>query len=97
MKRNIIRDSILLVILYFCFGITACNEQAGNSSNSEETAFKTNITQKDVDNSKILSLRLVVNDTYCKKTACECIHYLASREYEDLLGILKKIIILSLN
>jgi len=38
---------------------------------------------------KTLSLRLAVNDTYCKQTSCECVHYLASREYDDLQQILK--------
>lgn len=36
-----------------------------------------------------VSLRLAVNDTYCKATACECIHYLASREYEEVVEMLK--------
>jgi len=38
---------------------------------------------------KPITLRLAVNDTYCKATACQCIHYLASREYEEVVSILK--------
>jgi ABC-type phosphate/phosphonate transport system substrate-binding protein len=38
---------------------------------------------------KPLTLRLAVNDTYCKATACACIQDLASREYDDVVRILK--------
>lgn len=38
---------------------------------------------------KPVTLRFAVNDTYCKATACQCIHYLASREYEEVVTILK--------
>ncbi len=38
---------------------------------------------------KPLTLRLAVNDTYCSATACACIQYLASREYEEVAEILR--------
>ena len=37
-----------------------------------------------------LTLSLAVQDTYARETACACIHYLASREYSDLVNILRK-------
>jgi len=55
-----------------------------------ETAFESKMDPARIDHSNPLSLTLVVNDTYAKKTACECIHYLASREYDELVEVLKK-------
>ncbi|MFH0761027.1 MAG: PhnD/SsuA/transferrin family substrate-binding protein [Bacteroidota bacterium] len=38
---------------------------------------------------KAVTMRLAVNDTYCKATACLCIQDLASREYEEVVGMLR--------
>ena len=76
--------------------ITACLLFAGcNSSNKPsghgftETALAVAADTKVPSNNKMLTLRLLVNDTYCKKTACSCIQDLASREYDALINRLK--------
>ena len=38
---------------------------------------------------KPLVIKLAVNDIYCKKTACKCVHYIAAREYEEMQALLK--------
>lgn len=45
--------------------------------------------KKPVAGGKSIHLKILVNETYCKATACKCIQYLASREYKDVAGILK--------
>ena len=37
-----------------------------------------------------LTVRLAVNDIYCKQTACSCIHDVASREYAETQKILRE-------
>ncbi len=39
--------------------------------------------------SETLNLKILINDIYCKQTACGCIHEVAAREYYDLLDKLK--------
>ncbi len=53
-----------------------------------ETAFSAEGVTASSD-SKPLNIKLVVNDIYCKQTACGCIHDVAAREYYDLVGKLK--------
>lgn len=78
-----------MVTLYFCLLLSSC-ENSGGRGTIGETAFRGELPDNPAGFSEPLSLRLVVNDTYCTTTACECIHFLASREYEELLQILKK-------
>ncbi len=55
----------------------------------EETAFIPCCGEPSPD-TKPLTIKLAVNDTYCKSTACVCIHDVAAREYEDLVKLLKE-------
>ena len=55
----------------------------------EETAFRPCCGEPS-GVEKPLSIHLAVNDTYCKKTACACIHDIASRDYQELQTQLKK-------
>lgn len=59
------------------------------SNGGNETAFEPDGVVASA-NDKPLVIRLAVNDTYCKKTACICIHGVAAREYEEFQAQLKK-------
>ncbi len=90
MRRKFYLGLPALVTLFLCVSLSSCDQISNSEAKFEETAFKSESSKHPVGHSTPLSLRLVVNDTYCKITACECIHYLASREYEELLNMLKK-------
>ena len=78
------------VILTACLIMAGCKENRSSSGAYKETAFEYRKNVQAVKLSKTLTLRLVVNDTYCKKTACQCIQNLASREYEELTAKLRR-------
>lgn len=72
-----------------------CGNSAGNGGDVstpvtqyQETSFEpaAGLTKSPAENK--LVIKLVVNDTYGKKTACACIGDLASREYDQLQEIL---------
>ena len=79
------------LIQYLSIAITACCILAGcNSQDNNETALVSNLKSESFDNSKPLNINIALNETYCKKTACACVHEVASREYEELVARLKK-------
>ncbi len=80
MKRLII---VSLVFIPVCLGLISC-EFKGN-----ETAFKAENGVTASPKDEVLVINLAVNDTYCKQTACACIHDIAAREYFDLQKELK--------
>jgi len=75
----------ILLIIISCIITTSCQH---NKNKMPETAF---IPQKTYtkNNPPPLTIHLAVNDTYCKKTACSCIHQVAARDYSQLQKILK--------
>jgi ABC-type phosphate/phosphonate transport system substrate-binding protein len=87
------RISILLSIIVSVCLFTSCNPKtpsAGSGTSSfGETAFVADTSTLSSAGNKPITLKLVVNDTYCTKTACACIHHLASREYDGLIEMLK--------
>lgn len=92
-----IRRFIPIIIVAACsaFFASCGNNAANNDSNNaaaasiyQESAFEpaAGLTKSAQENR--LVIKLVVNDTYGKETACACIHDLACREYDELLEIL---------
>ncbi len=86
---NLIRFSLFVPVILAC---TSCNNLQKEDvspgiaeANWTETAFLPASASEtgDVDKSP-LKIRLAVNDTYCKDTACECVHKVAARTYSDL-------------
>jgi ABC-type phosphate/phosphonate transport system, periplasmic component len=78
--RRLFSIFFLLVVLVSCISTeegveTVFDAEAGVEASSSETP---------------LVLKLAVNDIYCAQTACSCISYIAYREYEDFLALLKK-------
>ncbi len=78
---------ILLVLVFTAFSIAVF--QSCHSDSIPETAFE---PSKDLtfNQEELLTIHLAVNETYCKKTACICVHEVAAREYELLQEELKK-------
>ena len=54
-----------------------------------ETAFQAPATPMEKPRGKLV-LNLAVNDIYCQKTACSCVHYIANRHYEALQLLLSQ-------
>lgn len=83
MKSLIKLSAIALLISVFA----ACNKkpkkEVKKDEGFEETAFMPCCGEPS-PNDKVLTINLALNDTYCKKTACACIHDIAAREYEEL-------------
>lgn len=63
----------------------------------KQTALEVCECVKPSDNNSPLKISIALNDTYCKKTACSCIHDVASREYEELQAKLKSEFNIELN
>ena len=76
------------LVLAACLFLAGCGGNGNPEGTSGETAFQYGKSVTAEKSAKMLTVRLAVNDTYCKKTACQCIQYLASREYEDLTASL---------
>jgi ABC-type phosphate/phosphonate transport system substrate-binding protein len=57
--------------------------------NKNETAFKPGSGVKPSSDDQTLTIKLAINETYCKKTACVCVHETAAREYEEVVKMLK--------
>ena len=83
-----LNNAALLILAFFL--IIACHENKGGISPFEETAFKASKGFEIVSSDKTLSIHLAVNETYCKNTACKCVHYIAEREYYELQDVLKE-------
>lgn len=80
---------IIPVVTVALFIFAACNDRSVSDNTFGETAFvpAENITAASSD--QTLVVKLAVNDTYCKLTACSCISDLAAREYTELQELLK--------
>lgn len=71
-----VTSSIFAILI--CVGLMSCG------TNENETAFEPGSGVKASSSEKVLTINLAVNDTYCKQTACACIHDIAAREYFDI-------------
>ncbi|MCZ4695958.1 phosphate/phosphite/phosphonate ABC transporter substrate-binding protein [Ancylomarina euxinus] len=76
-----VKNSFYAILI--CLVLMAC------SSNKNETAFQPTSNLKASSADQTLTINLAVNDTYCKQTACACIHDIAAREYFDIQKRLK--------
>jgi len=83
-----IRSGLFIALAAAILG-SGCAEKKTTSANWEETAFLSAVSVNSTS-TKPLTIKLVVNDTYCKLTACKCIHHMASREYDKVLLKLKE-------
>ena len=81
--------TILFFALTVC--LSGCGIKKSDTGSLGETAFLPKGSLQSGPDQKPLTLRLVVNDTYCRATACDCIHQLASREYEEIISTLKSV------
>jgi ABC-type phosphate/phosphonate transport system substrate-binding protein len=84
---SIFKSLILLVTACVLGG--GCTDKKPSARVFKETAFQPDGKTAIASSGKPLILKLVVNDTYCTKTACACIHHLASRDYNGLIEKLK--------
>ncbi len=80
----------ITIAMLLVLGISvACVQDNKRKANQEtgfdETAFMPCCGEPST-NENTLTINLAVNDTYCKQTACVCIHDIAAREY----GVLQK-------
>ncbi|WP_430816891.1 phosphate/phosphite/phosphonate ABC transporter substrate-binding protein [Carboxylicivirga sp. RSCT41] len=80
---------LLAFSLFACISVTEHKHNQKPDIGFEETAFIPCCGEPAPD-TEPLTLRIAVNDTYCKATACVCIHNVAAREYEDLQQQLKE-------
>ncbi|MHC4873483.1 MAG: phosphate/phosphite/phosphonate ABC transporter substrate-binding protein [Planctomycetota bacterium] len=90
---------IRLIVICFslCLLSVSCSQKGKSVAKKtaidfvfSETVFVPGSEIKSHGNQKTLKLTLAVHDIYCKDTACECVHYVASRRYPDLIKFLKK-------
>jgi ABC-type phosphate/phosphonate transport system substrate-binding protein len=81
MMGRMIRNGLMLVSL--CVVMISCGTK-GN-----DTVFEAKSGVKASSADQTLTIKLAINDTYCKQTACACIHDIASREYFDIQKRLK--------
>ncbi len=79
----------LMLFMAACLLLAGCHEQGTSNGEFRETAFDAGKSVPAGKSGNVLTLKLVVNDTYCKKTACACIQNLAAREYEAVVAKLK--------
>lgn len=79
-----------MIVFAACLFLAGCNGKRPLSKEFGETAFGYNKNVRAGKASETLTLRLAVNDTYCKKTACACIQNLASREYDEVIARLRR-------
>lgn len=83
---------ILVALVFIAGAIASCqikaNKEKENNEGIGETAFIPCCGEPS-SNENILTIKLAVNDTYCKQTACICIHEVAGREYQELQEKLK--------
>ncbi|MCT4586630.1 MAG: phosphate/phosphite/phosphonate ABC transporter substrate-binding protein [Carboxylicivirga sp.] len=80
---------LLTIGLFSCLTVTDHKHKTKEDKGFEETAFIPCCGEPAPD-TEPLTLKIAVNDTYCKATACVCIHNVAAREYEDLQRLLKE-------
>lgn len=78
----------IMIIITVCNLLAGCNNNM-TTSKFDETAFIPAQGVVATPSDQLLTIRLAVNDTYCKQTACSCIGDLATREYGELQEILK--------
>ncbi len=81
MKKLFLSAFVAMVAMFF----VSCGSQPQGMG---ETAFSSEGVTASSD-SEPLNLKILVNDIYCKQTACGCIHEVAAREYGELLEQLK--------
>jgi len=88
MKRSsTIKGILVFVAVCVCFA--GCNNNKVTVGKFDETAFEPATGTIASASDSTLTLRIAVSETYCKQTACSCIHDLAAREYEGLQDTLK--------
>jgi hypothetical protein len=73
-----------------CLLLAGCSGNRPSPGSFSETAFQSGKNVSAEKGRETLTLRLAVNDTYCKKTACSCIENLAAREYGEVLAKLRQ-------
>lgn len=90
-KRKI-KTSLLLILTllasFACKETKVKKEPLVSGGTLEETAFSPCCGEPSVDEMPLI-IHMAVNDTYCKQTACACIHDIAAREYFDMQQRLK--------
>jgi ABC-type phosphate/phosphonate transport system substrate-binding protein len=83
------------LLVYYTFLVATCLLWAGCSGTEKssdifgETAFTLPREKLSGASDELLTVRLAVNDTYCKNSACVCVQFLAAREYEEIQSALR--------
>ncbi len=81
----------IMIIITACYLFAGCNNTNTVERKSlEETSFQPSQGVVASPSDSTLTIRLAVNETYCKETACSCIGDLASRDYSGLQDTLKR-------
>ncbi len=78
------RCTTLIVVAILATTLVGCR---GSNPSAPETAFLS--PDRDVPTTTPLKLTIGLNEIYCKKTACECVHFIASRSYDSLCAMLR--------
>jgi ABC-type phosphate/phosphonate transport system substrate-binding protein len=78
----------LTILTAACLGATLA-VAAERSPAGEETALVADPSAPQAAARKPLVLKIAVNDIYCRKTACDCIGEIATRDFDPLLAELK--------
>ena len=82
----------LVITLVLIIGVVSCQlktkKEKEKNEGIGETAFIPCCGEPS-SSENTLTIKLAVNDTYCKQTACICIHNVAGREYKELQEKLK--------
>jgi len=77
-----------LLFITTCFFTAGCNNSHSSTDIFKETAFQPVEGNHRSESAEPMTIHLAVNDTYCKNSACACVQYIASREYEALQEML---------
>lgn len=81
--------SISFCLIIICCFISCSDNTPPGKFTYGETALVSQSQVLSSENESVLKLKLLVNEAYCKATACKCIQYLASREYKEVEDILR--------
>lgn len=82
--KNLFTITVVIFICAACLPMTGCTNEVHEGYSFRETAFAPSKGSASEASSGPVKLKIAVNDTYCKESACECVHFLAAREYNEI-------------
>ena len=82
--KTLIAITIAIFIHAACLLMTGCTNAVDEGYRFSETAFAPSKGSASESSAGPVKLKIAVNDTYCKESACECVQFLAAREYNEI-------------